>query len=279
MSISWASSRRLPSNSNWTRKLVRSSPGSARRVAANFSRPSIIAGTSAMALVYSSLSGGGHDRVEEVGVQLPVVVGQTHQPHGEDGRDRAGVVEHEVHLAVGDPLVEEPVHRLLHERPHLLDGARREERGERPPQAPGGRGRRPRRCPVAVGLRDAEHPSRPGSPRRRRRSVRTCARRCRRRGRPVHRVVAGDEPESAVLLVPRDRAPAAQLGVDRRFVEVELVGVVIEVDDHVGADVGRVAIESPPTRRELFSGLALSLHYYASPRTGRLSRKDRAGGE
>ena len=35
----------------------------------------------------------GHDRVEEVGVEVPVVEGQAHQLHGEDGRDGAGVVE------------------------------------------------------------------------------------------------------------------------------------------------------------------------------------------
>ena len=53
-----------------------------------------------------------------------------------------------------------------------------------------------------------------------------------------HRVVTGDVPESAVLLVPRDGTPAAELGVDLSLVEVELVGVVIESDDRVGTDVG-----------------------------------------
>ena len=53
-----------------------------------------------------------------------------------------------------------------------------------------------------------------------------------------HRVVTGDVPESAVLLVPRDGAPAAEIGVDLSLVEVELVGVVIESDDRVGTDVG-----------------------------------------
>ncbi len=80
--------------------------------------------------VLGAVLGDGHDGVEEVGVELPVVVGQAHQLHGEDGRDRAGVVEHQVHLSVADALVEEPVRLFLHERLHLLDGARREERGQ-----------------------------------------------------------------------------------------------------------------------------------------------------
>jgi hypothetical protein len=50
-------------------------------------------------------------------------------------------------------------------------------------------------------------------------------------------VETGDVPESAVLLVPSDRTPEAKVGVDRSLVEAELVGVVIESDDHVGADV------------------------------------------
>jgi hypothetical protein len=54
----------------------------------------------------------------------------------------------------------------------------------------------------------------------------------------LHRVVTRDVPETAVLLVPRHRAPAAEVGVDLLFVQVELVGVVIESDDHVGTDVG-----------------------------------------
>src|SRR3954463_9994366 len=55
---------------------------------------------------------------------------------------------------------------------------------------------------------------------------------------PFHRVVTGDVPEAAVLLVPRDGAPTAQLGVELFLVEAELVGVVIESDDRVGTDVG-----------------------------------------
>ena len=73
--------------------------------------------------VLGAVLGDGHDGVEEVGVEVPVVVGQAHQLHGEDGRDRAGVVEHEVHLSVGDFLVEELMRLLFHERPHLLHGA------------------------------------------------------------------------------------------------------------------------------------------------------------
>src|SRR6202011_5516568 len=52
------------------------------------------------------------------------------------------------------------------------------------------------------------------------------------------RVVTGDVPESAVLLVPRDGTPAPEIGVDPSLVEVELVGMVIESDDRVGTDVG-----------------------------------------
>ncbi len=84
--------------------------------------------------VFGAVLGHGHDGVEEVGVELPVVEGQAHQLHGQDGRDRAGVVEHEVHLPAGDFLVEEVVGLLLHERLHLLDGAGGEERGQRVPQ-------------------------------------------------------------------------------------------------------------------------------------------------
>src|SRR5205085_365203 len=47
-----------------------------------------------------------------------------------------------------------------------------------------------------------------------------------------------DVPESAVRLVPRDRASAAQVGVELLLVAAELVGVVIEYDDRVGTDVG-----------------------------------------
>ena len=52
-----------------------------------------------------------------------------------------------------------------------------------------------------------------------------------------HRVITRDEPESAVLLIPRHRTPVSKLGVDLRFVEVELVRVMIEINDHIGADI------------------------------------------
>ena len=52
-----------------------------------------------------------------------------------------------------------------------------------------------------------------------------------------HRVVAGDEPESAVVLVPRDRASTAEVRVDFPLVEVEVVGMMVEVND---CDVGAV---------------------------------------
>jgi hypothetical protein len=53
-----------------------------------------------------------------------------------------------------------------------------------------------------------------------------------------YRVVTGDVPESAVILVPRDGTPAPQIGVDLSLVEVEVFGMVIESDDRVGTDVG-----------------------------------------
>ncbi len=54
----------------------------------------------------------------------------------------------------------------------------------------------------------------------------------------AHRVVAAEVPEAVVVLVPRDRAFLSQFGVDRSLVEVELVGVVVEVDHRVVGDVG-----------------------------------------
>ena len=179
-----------------------------------------------------------HHRMEEVGVELPVVVRQTHQPHGENGRDGTGVVEHEIHCAIGDLLVEEPVDRLLHERSHPLDGAGGEERGECPAQA---------EVVGAVDLADAQW----------RLSLRTwhahltlvvdavrsprfvlVRERVAVPRRLGDRVVTGDEPESAVFRVPRDRTPASQVGVDLEFVVAVRTGVVIEVDDNVGTDVG-----------------------------------------
>src|SRR5215211_6584836 len=53
-----------------------------------------------------------------------------------------------------------------------------------------------------------------------------------------HRVVAGDVPEAAVGLVPRDGTPASEVGIDVELVAVELFGMVIEGDDRVGTDVG-----------------------------------------
>src|SRR6478609_5989429 len=52
--------------------------------------------------------------------------------------------------------------------------------------------------------------------------------------------VTRDVPESAVLLVPRDGALAAEVGVEFALVEIELVGMVIESDDHVGIDARAV---------------------------------------
>ena len=183
MLSSCSSSRRWPSNSNWMRKLVRSSAGfgsSGRRELEDVLHHGGDLGDGVGVL--GAVLGDGHDGVEEVGVEVPVVVGQAHQLHGEDGRDRAGVVEHEVHLPVADSLIEELVGRLLHER--LASSGRRPGRRTGPGRAlgPGGRGRRLRRCPAPVGLRDVARPSRPGSRRRRQRSARICARRCRRLG-------------------------------------------------------------------------------------------------
>ncbi len=83
-------------------------------------------------------------------------------------------------------------------------------------------------------------------------------------------VVAAQEPETAVVLVPRDRTLLPELGVDRLLVEVELVGVMVEVDNHVGADVwagshrkvlqrNEICGDQPTVRRLI----ALSLQYYA----------------
>ena len=80
--------------------------------------------------VLVAVLGHGHHGMEEVGVELPIVVGQAHQPHGENGRDRAGVVEHQVQLSFADTLIEEPVRGLLHEGLHFLDRSRGEERGK-----------------------------------------------------------------------------------------------------------------------------------------------------
>ena len=176
--------------------------------------------------------------MEQVGVELPVVVGQAHQFHGEDGRNRAGVVEYQVHLPVADAFIEEPVRGLLHERLHLLDGPRGEERGKGVSQgqvvgpvdladAQGG---------LAFGAGDAHlalvvHAV--GGVRFvfvRESGVVS--------GGVGHGFIAAQEPETAVILVPGDRTLPPKLGVDHGLVEVELVGMVIEVDNRVGADVG-----------------------------------------
>src|SRR6202171_4235967 len=49
-------------------------------------------------------------------------------------------------------------------------------------------------------------------------------------------IETSDVPESAVLLVPGDRTPEAKVGVHRPLVATELVGMVIEFDDRIGAD-------------------------------------------
>ena len=53
----------------------------------------------------------------------------------------------------------------------------------------------------------------------------------------LHLVVTADVPKPAVLLVPGDGAAVAQLCVDLFLTQIEVLGVVIESDDHVGADV------------------------------------------
>ena len=202
--------------------------------------------------VFGAVLGDGHDGVEEVGVELPVVVGQAHHFHGEDGRDRAGVVEHEVHLSVGDFLVEELVGLFLHERLHLVDGARREERGQRVPQRQvvGAVDLADAQCRLAFGTWDAHLALVVDA---------VCGVGFVSVGEGVvvagglaHRGVAAEEPEAVVVLVPRDRAFLAQLGVDRALVAVEFVGVVVEVDYCVVGDVGTGChLEGPPPRREL----------------------------
>ena len=66
-----------PPNSNWRRKLVTSSFGLARLAAACSRTSCIIWGTWEMGVdVFLAVLGDGHDGVEEVGVELPVVVGR-----------------------------------------------------------------------------------------------------------------------------------------------------------------------------------------------------------
>src|ERR1700682_3111330 len=50
-------------------------------------------------------------------------------------------------------------------------------------------------------------------------------------------IETSDVPESAVLLVPGDRTPEAEVRVHRPLVATELVGMVIEFDDRIGVDV------------------------------------------
>jgi hypothetical protein len=50
-------------------------------------------------------------------------------------------------------------------------------------------------------------------------------------------LIAGQKPKAPIVLIPRDRAPAAQLGVGLDFVEVERIGVVIKVHPYVIADL------------------------------------------
>src|SRR5271168_330067 len=64
----------------------------------------------------------------------------------------------------------------------------------------------------------------------------------------TYRGVTGEEPESAVVLIPCHRTLLAELSVERQFVEVELVGMMIEVHHRVGVDVGTCTHRNPPTR-------------------------------
>ena len=57
-------------------------------------------------------------------------------------------------------------------------------------------------------------------------------------GRLADGVVAAEEPEPVVVFVPGDRTSLSQFGVDRLLVEIERVGVVVEVDHHVVGDIG-----------------------------------------
>lgn len=190
--------------------------------------------------VFGAVLGDGHHVVEHGGVDVPVVEREAHQLHREDGRDRAGVVEDEIDVSVGDVLVEELVGLVLHERLEFVDGAGGEERGQRVSQG---------EVVVAVDLADAQ-------------------RRLAFRARDAHLalvvhavvgvgfvfvgeggvvsgcladgVVAAEVPKPVVLRVPRDRAFTSQVGVVRVLVRVELVGVVVEIDDRIVRDVGRV---------------------------------------
>ena len=57
-------------------------------------------------------------------------------------------------------------------------------------------------------------------------------------GRLADRGVAAEVPEAVVVLVPGDRAALSQFSIEGLLVEVERVGVVVEVDHHVVGDVG-----------------------------------------
>jgi hypothetical protein len=65
----------------------------------------------------------------------------------------------------------------------------------------------------------------------------------------AYRVVTGEEPESAVVLIPCHRTSSAEIGVDHQFVEVEFVGMMIEIHHHVGINIGTRSHRLPPTRR------------------------------
>ena len=76
----------------------------------------------------------GDGPVEQLGVVVPVVDRQADEVHREHGRDRVGVVEHQVDAARCDVAVEEPVGCRFHPRGEPVDGGGDEERVEHPPQ-------------------------------------------------------------------------------------------------------------------------------------------------
>ena len=123
--------------------------------------------------------------------------------------------------------------RLLHERPHGLDRARREERRQRSPQClvigtvdfADAKGRLPNGARNAHFALVADAVVGVG--------VVFVGERIAISGDLADLVVARNEPETAVVLVPRDRTATTQIGVDRELVLVELIRMVVEIDHDV----------------------------------------------
>ena len=172
--------------------------------------------------------------VEEVGVVFPVRRLHAHQLEGQDRRDRCGVVEHQVRGASLDDLVEEPGRDRLHPRPFALDDPGCHVGVEHPAQI------------GVLGAVDLRHPH-AGHVRRPGYAADAVV------GDPVvgvglvlvgerlvvaghgrHRLVVGDHPEPAVMLVEQNRAALPHLGVAAVAVGNEGRGLMVDIDGAVG---------------------------------------------